>query len=369
MIYSMDLSAAFDLIRPGIFARKSKMILEDSMTCLILDFITNRRAFVEVGAGTSTMFKFEAGCPQGSTLGPKVFNLYCHDLVNVLDGHGHIVTYADDSYVIVEANTLEELKVKTVNTMNLHLHWLSQNGMVCNVDKTELMLMNSEHQIELEVDSMKITTQSTMKVLGIMFDDKLKWSEHVDGVVKKTNRILHGLRQIRGILNKEQSKCVVTSFYFSVLFYGCEIWLHRHLSFHLKKKLRSAHYRALRLVYGKEKSRDDLDKMSGRANPDEWSYYVLGKLLAKMVNSAQPVRLLTRTLMNSYYERRQENRMFFYDDSSRMIGRQILCNRLQMIARRMNFGWIGMKDDPLRINLKKSFFSYYREVHQLPKRH
>ncbi len=166
-------------------------------------------------------------------------------------------------------------------------------------------------------------SQKSIKVLGIQFDDTLSWSDHVCNAVTKTNRMLHGLRRIRRHLSTKHATQVMTSFYFSILYYGAEVWLHRHLSFHLKQKIRSAHYRAMRVVHG-NLSRDELDIVGTRANPDEWADYSLSKLLARMIITGQPKRLMKSTMVNSFSERRQPNRLFFYDDSAKKIGRQVL---------------------------------------------
>lgn len=72
----MDLSAALDLIRPGLFAKKTKCVIEDEgIVGLLMDFITDRKAYVKLGESTSRMISLPVGCPQGSTLGPKIFNI------------------------------------------------------------------------------------------------------------------------------------------------------------------------------------------------------------------------------------------------------------------------------------------------------
>ena len=82
----------------------------------------------------------------------------------------------------------------------------------------------------------------------------------------------------------------MTSFYFLTLYYDIEVCYHRGLSFHLKQKTRSAHYRAMRLIYG-DLGRDQLDAVGQRATPDELSNDALGKFLAKMMITITPSRL------------------------------------------------------------------------------
>lgn len=357
LMYSTDLSAAFDLIRPGIFVSKARKVIPDEgIIGLMYDFITDRKAYVEIGQHNSSVFRFQAGCPQGSTLGPKIFNTYCNDLHRCITD-GFLTSYADDSYVVTCAENHAELLEKTTQVMKNHLYWLKDNGMVCNVEKTELMILNSDTPTTLVVEGRQIISQKEMKVLGITFDSNLNWSSQVSKVISKTNRMLHGLKKIRRHLNRQQSKQVTTSFYFSVLYYGIELWYHRNLAFHLKQKIRSAHYRALRLIHG-EKTRDQLDMEGKRATPDEWANYAAAKLLVKMVQGSTPTRLLEDTLQNSYSERRQPGRLFFYDASSKKIGRQCFKNRLSCVSKQMKFDWLVTERGALRTSLKKCFFSY-----------
>ena len=212
--------------------------------------------------------------------------------------------------------------------------------------------------IVLNIDGREIKASDSMKVLGIIFDEKLEWEKQVSSTVLKTNKMLHGLR--RRFLNVEQARLAVTAFYFSSLYYGLEVWFHRGLGFHLKKKIRAAHYRALRLIFGKTYMRDELDLLSKRATPDEWADYRISKMIASMVQRGSPRRLLQSTLMTSYSERRQGGQLFFFDSSTRKIGRQCFKNRLQCVAKQMKFSWLECELNSLRPKLKKSFFKYSR---------
>ncbi len=359
IVYSMDLSAAFDLVRPGIFARKARNIIkDDGLTWLIYDYITERKAYVEVGSSTSMIFNLDLGCPQGSTLGPKVFNLYCSDLINEIND-GVLVSYADDSYVVMHSKDLEDLKERVSVQIDKHLLWLKHSGMVCNENKTELIVFGEENAtVTIRVGSKYIESMPQMKVLGLLFDKNLAWDAQIESVIKRTNRIMHGLKGVRKYVDVSQAKQIVTAFYFSVLFYGCEVWLHKHLSFHLKQKVRSAHYRALRLIYGQQLTRDELDDVSQRSTPDEWSDYSIAKMVSTMVITGAPSRLRQSVMENSYAEGRKEGQLFFYDTSQRKIGRQRLKNRLTVVCRQMKFEWMNSMIESLRPKLKTCFFKY-----------
>jgi len=139
-----------------------------------------------------------------------------------------------------------------------------------------------------------------------------------------------------------------------------EVWYHRHLFVHPKERIRSCHYRALRLVYGKQKTRDELDQLSFRATPDEWTDYSVAKSAIKMVNSMMSCHLYVNLMANSFAERRQPQRLLFYDSIYWKVRRQSIKNRLTTIAKHIKFNWfdVNYPPDRVRIELKKSFFTY-----------
>ena len=90
-----------------------------------INICSDLKAFVEVNTVPSSTFTLEARCPQGSTLGPKVFNIYCNDLFDHIKD-AFILSYSDDSYIVVEADTLTNLKLKTEKVINAHINWLKE---------------------------------------------------------------------------------------------------------------------------------------------------------------------------------------------------------------------------------------------------
>ena len=62
----------------------------------------------------------------------------------------------------------------------------------------------------------------SMNVLGFTFDCDLKWHLQTENVIRKTKRVLFGLKHIRPLLNRQEFSKVITSHAFSILYYG--IW-------------------------------------------------------------------------------------------------------------------------------------------------
>jgi len=356
VIYSADLSAAFDVIRPEIFHKKAIKSIGVEMADLIFELITDRQGYVEVNGFPSTFFRFPAGCPQGSTLGPRVFNIYSSDLGEcIINDHVWLTTYADDSYVIVSCDPGQNLSEVTKETMSKHLKWLEDNGLVCNIEKTEIMSI-SQDPVTIEFGDKKVQSTNTMNVLGLTFDSKLDWGSQISSTISKCSRTLHGLRNIRKFFNTNQFKQIITAFFFSVLNYGMEIWFHHNLGFHHKRRIRALHYKALRTVYRKSMPKEELDKL--RAPPDKMALFLQAKILINIMNMKQPLTLYNRLDNLSYIERRVPWRFQFRDNSNKRIRKQCIENRAMTIAKHLKFDWAIMPSrDQIRTSLKKTFFA------------
>jgi len=149
-IYSLDLSAAFDLVDVNVFDQVlGRLKFDPWIRRVLVDFLTNRSAYVAVGESQSAAFSLEVGCAQGSTLGPKIFNIYVSELISKELEGSKIVSYADDSYVIVSAETRDLMISKLSSLMKTHLEWLKSIGMHSNVAKTEAMIMLDETPVSL----------------------------------------------------------------------------------------------------------------------------------------------------------------------------------------------------------------------------
>jgi len=353
LMYSVDLSAAFDLLRKNTFREQLKDVMDPDLLSVIMDFLTDRQMVVEIDGKTSTSRAVRLGCVQGSVLGPKLFNIYMRNVTEHTLGH-KLISYADDSYVILPGSRKQEVSA----CIKTHLAYLETQGMVTNLSKTEAVMFGNETTEEtLEINGEKFVIGNKMKVLGVTFDLRMKFSDHVSNVVSKARKLSSALRMISKKLKYDQFLKVMTSQYYGKCFYGCTVWLNGSNSFLDVRRINALHYRALRIArndFKRKLSRAELDRI-GRARPTTWSNYLMASTAIKAITRGTPKAIAEELQKNMFKERRRQNRPKFFDDSKRKIGRQQLKNRLNFLNG-LSFDWIdGMCDATLRINLKKEF--------------
>ena len=77
--------------------------------------------------------------------------------------------------------------------------WLKKSGLKVNESKTEVCLFHrsSQTNVILEISNIKIKSLNNMNVLGIIFDKKLNWNDHVAKTISKANSALHCIRLIK----------------------------------------------------------------------------------------------------------------------------------------------------------------------------
>jgi len=152
----------------------------------------------------------------------------------------------------------------------------------------------------------------------------------------------------------------MTSFLFSKLFYGIEIWQYNILNFESKRKLNSFYYNSCRVIindFEKLVNRETIDELVKRATPEEYSNFSVARTVIKSMHlSNSPLFQICST--TSYQTQRKPNQYFFYDNSRSRVGKNSINNRAGEIFKQINFEFLNINRDLVRIKLKRTFFRY-----------
>lgn len=366
-VYSLDLTAAFDVLQPKLVnARLKQRGFPDQLVTLIYDFMENRTQFIQIGAETSYIQDVPAGCVQGSVLGPVIFALCMSPLEEMISSE--IVSYADDSYNSVVEDSKESMVEKLPEMLRKHVMWLRNSGMIVNDSKTELIIFSKDNNesLSISVGETVLKSQKSIKALGVVIDNKMKWGNHIESTLKACKKSLNALKIIRNHFTESEFKILCTSLIYSRLYYCCEIWLTPALSQRQYNRIMTLHNNVTRLIikdFNKEIPSDKLSSLSKRATPKEWSNFVHAKLLYLLLSNHEPSCLLSEIIPLIYFERRYPNRpkIILNQRKKQSIN---LPNRLHFIANSINFDWFdnGTSFAAFKSMTKKLYFSYLHNI-------
>ena len=196
-----------------------------------------------------------------------------------------------------------------------------------------------------------------MNVLGVTFDSKLQWGDHISSTVKKANTALHAIRLIKHYFTPTELRSLITSNFYSILFYNAEIWLLPKLNKILKSTLLSASANALKICtpyYDYTMSYDLLHTINERATPNKFMLYKHAIELHKLFNLQQPP--LDWVALNFDQSTSRRQRFFNITPSGNYkIGNNILSNRLSVLNNKIELDWLNQSLQSFKITCKKIF--------------
>jgi hypothetical protein len=99
---------------------------------------------------------------------------------------------------------------------------------------------NEQLEVQVRISGTMVKSSKSTNVLGVTFDYKLDWREHVAITIKKSNSALYAIKVIKRYFEPNEQKLLLIAYYFSILYYNSEIWLTPFLHSGPKQQLLSA---------------------------------------------------------------------------------------------------------------------------------
>lgn len=236
MAVFLDLSKAFDCVDHatllqileiygirGLALEFIRSYLSERKQCVKIDSYKNN---IRSNCLSEAIDLHNYSVPQGSELGPYLFNIYTNATQKLIENLGSKATiYVDDTTILIEGNSVLDLvdKVKTI-LLKIREYFVSLN-LLLNFDKTVILIFGQDESMEIEIDKkFLLKTVSSSKFLGIEIQQNLEWKTHIDSLISTICKNLFVLDQLSNSITAPQLVKSYYAFIHSHLSYGTVIW-------------------------------------------------------------------------------------------------------------------------------------------------
>ena len=174
--------------------------------------------------------------PQGSTLGPLLFLLYINDLTNA--SKFFTCLFADDTCLEMNNASTTALQ-QTCNEELVHINnWFLANKLTANYSKASKYMLtpgklnqSTNTNFILKMGNITLEKVNTIKYLGVIFDERFSWRNHVSYICTKLSQSVGVLSKLRYYVNIETLLQTYYSLVQSHLSYSLMSWGQQELPF------------------------------------------------------------------------------------------------------------------------------------------
>lgn len=249
----MDLKRAFETIdRERLLEKLYQYGIRGMVIEWLRSYLKDRTQQVQFNNKWSKLMTTEYGVPQGSVLGPLLFIVYINDIIKICPEGCSIKMFADDTLIYVTGESSAELESKMNMAFTIVEEWMNINKLKMNAGKTKYMIVRSIRKelrgnITLKcLDGTEIERVEIMKYLGIIIDDRLRFKDHCDYMLKKIGKKTSFLNRIGNYISA-YTRCIVYKTIIAPHFEYCATLLIDMGETQLSK-LQKAQNRAMRII-------------------------------------------------------------------------------------------------------------------------
>lgn len=176
-----DLSNAYDTVwHTGLLAKLARCGIRGCMLKWIKEYLTDRKFRVFFEGAYSSERSISSGVPQGSILGPLLFNIMMRDIPSEFEVHRS--EFADDVAVYISGHDVEHISARIQEQIDLFYRWTRAWGLTVNPSKIKAMIFTNKRITppELTINEEPVEFVQTHSFLGMKLDSpKLLWKEHI----------------------------------------------------------------------------------------------------------------------------------------------------------------------------------------------
>lgn len=199
---TMDIEKAFDRVwHNGLLFKLIKNKVPDYLIQIVSSFLTNRKFRVKVGDSLSMTGRPRFGLPQGSVLAPSLYNIYTADLPSI---NSQIAVYADDTAIYNSSRFVRQIETGLDRDYKKLTKYFTLWKTKINMTKTQAIFFTRRTKKQLPTDTIRLNNidinwTSTIKYLGLHFDNKLTFDFHINETLKKIDKIIRVLYPVMNL--------------------------------------------------------------------------------------------------------------------------------------------------------------------------
>ena len=191
----LDLSKAFDSLNYEILLFKLQYYgLQANALLLLKSYLYERSQYVQIESVKSCFHPVSCGIPQGSVLGPLLYNIHKATLkfnVIIYANDTTLVSHLENFGPVNDINTLEPELNKEISNVNT---WLLSNKLLLNVAKSKIMIFfkhpRTIPKLNISMNGNPVEQVTNFNFLCITIDQNVTWNDHTSKISIKVARVI-----------------------------------------------------------------------------------------------------------------------------------------------------------------------------------
>ena len=239
---------------------------------------------------------------------------------------------------------------------------MTNSGLKVNQSKTEFVIFHAHKSTKksIKIGNTTINSKSTIKVLGVIFDENLSWDAHVNHAILKTKTAIYGLKRIVKYVTPDEAMMIANACVYSVLYYGSQIFLHPGLKKPVFARLKSTSVNIIKASFSLKHwnlvSFNDIHSLANTLTPLALSKYNQAIMLYDY-KSFYPDSGITRDIEKNQIIESRLQKIRFTSSNRTKIGAQLIENSIRCLNDYLSIDCLRLSRSNFKIKMKKSIVS------------